>query len=94
MTAFIPAMTDSYLSGPGERKILYSDETLPYVDEEDIKLTLITAAGMEVECSDKHDTQSKPVEDTTPTSLTATSHPTYSRRGRVITKPQKYQDYE
>ena len=67
---------------------------IPYVDEEDIDLTLITAAEREAECSDKHGPQSKPVEDTTPTSLTATSHPTYSRRGRVITKPQKYQDYE
>ena len=77
------------------QKILDSDETLPYVDEEDIDLTPITTAEREAECSDKHDTQSKSVEDTpTPTSLTATSQPTHSRRGRVIIKPRKYQDYE
>ena len=51
------------------------------MDEEDIDLTLITAAEREAECSDKHGPQSKPVEDTTPTSLTATTHPTYSRLG-------------
>ena len=75
--------------------ILDSHETLPYVDEEDIDLTLITAAKREVECSDKRATQNTPVEDTlTPTSLTATSQPTYSKRGRVINRPRKYQDYE
>ena len=45
------------------QKILDSDETLPYVDEEDIDLTLITATEREAECSDKHGTQSEPVED-------------------------------
>ena len=76
------------------QKILDSDDTLHYADEEDIDMTLITAADREAECSGRHGIQSKSVDDTTPTSLTATSQPTFSRRGRVITKPPKYYDYE
>lgn len=73
------------------QKILKSDDTLLY-DDNELDLTLIRTAEREAESTNDDVRSQKSGEDTSP--HLPTLPPIHSSRGRAITKPLRYNDYE